>query len=165
MPGYGPIDGLKNALRPMPSHQSGVTLMDPSEPMASHSILSGGPPKREDGSLKGQGFFGSLDSGIDEEGYPSVSSEVSIANRNFGGKDFPSMVPTLNQEELRFILNAQDARASDPEGSHINHGGFPAPIEQKATEFARQRQAAGQPFFAQPGEENPSLMPQFRRRQ
>lgn len=97
--------------------------------------------KRPDGSKKGQGFLGVLPSN------GSVMSEFSIADSPQIQGDYPSIVPTLNAGELNQILN-----------QHV-----PPSAADKALQFALSRQKAGKPVFAQPGEEDPTILPMFNR--
>ena len=102
---------------------------------------------RGDGTAKGQGFLGLLrrpDGG--------VSSELSIGV-NMGGQEveIPAIVPTLSADEVRHLLNTP---ANQP---------IPPSIVQKAVDFARQRHVAGRAYFAQPGEQNTALYPEFER--
>lgn len=96
---------------------------------------------REDKTEKGKGFLGQLP-------VPDGSaSEMSISTDQFGGKDFPSIVPTLNASELNQVLSKR----------------IPDSAIQKAEEFARQRIAAGKPMFAEEGEQNYDVLPTFMR--
>jgi hypothetical protein len=105
--------------------------------------------RRPDGTLKGSGFFGAL---LRPDG--GVMSEYSVANseqlRGPKGEylDYPSLVPTLTAEEVMSIL------ADKP---------LSPAILQKAEAFALQRQRAGRPIFADPGEEDIQQYPQLRR--
>jgi len=94
--------------------------------------------KRADGSQKGNGFLGLL-----KRPDGKVSSEISVGV-NIGGKEveIPTIVPTLTQQELDYLL-------SNPVGD-----GHPIPpaIIQKAVAHAKQRIAAGKSPFAEPGE-------------
>jgi len=90
--------------------------------------------KRADGSQKGLGFFGIL---ARPDG--KISSELSIGV-NMDGKEIaiPSLVPTLNKDEINYLLK----------------GGKPTPeIVRKAVMHARQRMSNGQSPFAQKGEQ------------
>jgi hypothetical protein len=87
--------------------------------------------------VKGDGFFGGL-LRPDKTGY---MSEYSIPFEDKPGHfvDVPSIVPTLNRNEIMAILTN-------------NHTPLPESVIQKALDFARQRQAAQLPYFARPGE-------------
>ena len=89
---------------------------------------------RADGSQKGLGFFGVL-----PRPDKKFSTELSIGV-NFNGKEMeiPSIVPTLTEGELNFLLK----------GNKPNKV-----IIQKAVEFARERLGAGLSPFAQQGEQ------------
>lgn len=90
---------------------------------------------RSDGSTKGQGFLGPL-----QRPDGKVSSEISIGV-NIDGQEveIPSLVPTLSQQERDWLINND---VSDPRK-------IPGVIIQKATDFARQRKAQGQPYFSE----------------
>lgn len=94
--------------------------------------------KRADGSSKGNGFLGLL-----KRPDGKVSSEISVGV-NIGGKEveIPTIVPTLTQQELDYLL-------TNPVGD-----GHPIPpsIIQKAVAHAKERIAAGKSPFAEPGE-------------
>lgn len=110
-------------------------------------VQAGRWDRRADGSQKGDGFFGALarpDGG--------VSSEISISTDDFGGADFPSIVPSLTPEELKYLLNMR--MGQDP---------MPESIVRKALDFAYERQKGGQPFFAGRGEQNDYSYPQMQR--
>lgn len=94
---------------------------------------------RADGTPKGGGYFGAL-----KRPDGSVSSEISIGV-NIDGKEveIPTLVPTLTPQEREWLI-ANDI--SDPRK-------IPAPIIQKATDFARQRIQAGKSPFAAADEE------------
>lgn len=85
--------------------------------------------RRQDGSLKGQGFLGPQ-----QRPDGSVSTEITIGV-NINGKEteIPTLVPTLSDAEKTSLLN----------------GDKPSPaIVQKAVDFAKSRIAAGQSVFA-----------------
>lgn len=126
-------------------------------PLPSHSQLERGSwDLRPDGSRKGLGFLGVL-----ERPDRGVMSEFSVADSEnpalHGPKgeylDYPSLVPTLTQGEVSYLLNMR-------EGDTI-----PQSIYQKAEAFALQRKAQGKPVFAQEGEQSYSTLPMFRRKQ
>lgn len=94
--------------------------------------------KRADGSEKGSGFLGLL-----KRPDGKVSSEISIGVEMNGKEvEIPTIVPTLSQSELDYLLK-------NPVGP-----GHPIPesIRRKAIEHARRRIAEGKSPFAQPGE-------------
>jgi hypothetical protein len=110
---------------------------------------------REDGTQKGEGFFGNLR-------LPTgVASEFSIADsekiKDKAGKylDYPSLVPTLTVDEVKAVM----AAAADPTGKTK----IPGSVYTKAEAFALERQKAGLPFFAQPGEANTTVYPELER--
>lgn len=104
---------------------------------------------RPDGTPKGEGFLGS----IKRPDGPKVMSEYSVGSPDVTGKemDYPSMVPTLNRQELMSILNSQDGVA------------LPDSVYQKAADFARSRVAAGKSVFAGPGEAQYHIFPDIKR--
>ena len=92
--------------------------------------------KRPDGTLKGPGFFGTL-----KRPDRKVSTELSIGV-NIDGREtlIPSLVPSLTQEELDYLLRG---------------GKMTDEIARKATEYARKRMSQGLSPFMQAGEEMP----------
>ena len=115
------------------------------EPIIKTSAIPKGTPKdmiRTDGTLKGKGFLGmmrnakkgkqssELSIGIDVEGKPAL---------------IPTMIPTLNQEELNHLLNNK----YNPQA----RTGIDEAISQKAINFAYERKAKGLPYFATKEEE------------
>lgn len=106
---------------------------------------------RIDGSKKGNGFLGVLPR---PDG--SVSSELSMGTTDVNGKEteIPLLVPTLTAQEVKYLLSAPPDDWPHPTMKAIS---------QKAVEFARQRAAAGKDFFAQPGEEDLSVLPEVQR--
>jgi len=89
---------------------------------------------REDGTPKQAGFFGQL-----PRSDGKVSTELSV---NADGMFFPLIVPTLNKQELQFLLD----NPPDPQK-------IPEPILMKAMEHAYQREKQGKSPFWEPGEE------------
>jgi hypothetical protein len=79
--------------------------------------------------MKGKGYFGLLPS---REG---VSTEISMTDE--AGRSFPSLVPTLTQEEVNYLL----------QGNMPNDEMY-----RKAEMWANSRQAAGMSPFASPTE-------------
>ena len=99
---------------------------------------------REDGTAKGNGWFGILPS--KDPKYPpgAVSTELS-ATGNIKGPDgkpvlYPLIVPTLTHEELQHLLSGK--KPTDD-------------IYNKAEEFAAQRIKQGLSPFANPTEQMP----------
>lgn len=90
---------------------------------------------RPDGTLKGVGFLGPR-----KRTDGRTSSEISIGV-NIDGKemDIPTMVPTLDDNEVNWLLSND---ISDPKK-------IPQSIVDKATDFARMRLATGKPVFAE----------------
>ena len=79
---------------------------------------------RKDGTPKGKGYFGLL-----KRADGNDSSEISVGV-GFGGKEtqIPTLVPTLNQEEINYLLNTWQKGTPIPE-----------PIMNKAVDHAKQR--------------------------
>lgn len=88
--------------------------------------------KRADGTQKGKGFLGLL-----KRPDGKVSSEISIGIEINGKEvEIPTIVPTLTQQELDFLLT------NDPKTK------IPKSIIDKAIEHAKQRMAKGLSPFA-----------------
>lgn len=105
--------------------------------------------KRDDGSVKGLGFLGLL-----QRPDGGVTSELSVGVPINGKEtDIPTFVPTLNKEEVGTLLNWKS-------GTKI-----PDTIIRKATEYAQSRVASGKSPFAQNGEQQTQLFPEFKRAQ
>ena len=109
------------------------------------SSLFGGQPKdprdswgkRSDGSRKDYGFFGPL-----QRPDGGISTEISVGV-NMDGKDveIPSLVPTLNKEEVNYLLqNRLDGNLFKTQVGQQ--------IMQKAVEHARLRMQHGLSPFA-----------------
>lgn len=99
---------------------------------------------RPDGTEKGSGFLGGMKRIDDPSG---VSSEISIGvDWGSGEKLIPTMVPTLDNDEIKYLLSTPEDKifTSNPE--------LGKKIEQKAVKFAKERESKGLPFFAQPNE-------------
>ena len=91
--------------------------------------------KRADGSEKSMGFLGLL-----KRPDGKVSSEISVGVEIDGKEvEIPTIVPTLTQQELDYLLN------NPVEQGHP----IPQAIIQKAVEHARQRIAQGLSPFAE----------------
>jgi hypothetical protein len=103
---------------------------------------------RADASLKGNGFLGVM-----KRPDGGVMSEYSIPMDEENGdyRDIPSFVPTLSKKEVQHLLSMNDG---DP---------FPQSVAKKAVAFAKQREKAGLPFFAQNGEEDLTIHPDLPR--
>jgi hypothetical protein len=106
---------------------------------------------RSDGTPKGSGYLGPI---ARPDG--SISTELSMGTSDVDGqeRDIPLMVPTLSEDEIRYLISAP---ADDWEHPTMQS------ITAKAIDFARGRQAKGQPFFAQSGEQDFSVAPSLRR--
>jgi hypothetical protein len=108
--------------------------LQPNNPAANPT----GWDKRADGSSKGNGFLGLL-----QRPDGGVSSEISIGiDINGKEREIPTMVPTLSQDQLDWLMTHD-----------VAHEQIPRPIVQKAVDFARGRLAAGKDPFAGPGEQ------------
>jgi len=92
------------------------------------------PYARVDGTLKGKGFLGEL-----KRPDGKVSTELSIGV-NLDGKEtlIPSLVPTLNKDEINYLLSGGKATKE---------------IVRKAVEHAKGRIAEGKSPFAEKGEQ------------
>lgn len=106
--------------------------------------MGAGEYVREDGTMKGQGFFGPLQHSSGR-GATELSMESGPpASFPYTHKDYmiyPSMVPTLSREELETMM------AGD---------GFSKGVDDKAYAHAKGRLAQGKSTFAQAGEQYPA---------
>ncbi len=94
---------------------------------------AGANGKRADGTLKGDGYFGSLPAHGGMH-----SSEISVGVEIDGKEiEIPTMVPTLTKKELDLLLRGE--RPTDQ-------------IVDKAVEYARKRIKDGKSPFASPNE-------------
>lgn len=102
------------------------------------------------GEQKGEGYFGLMI----RPDQSSVMGEYSVGVP-VGGKDMevPSMVPTLNDNEMNEIMTAKEGQQLSPS------------IYQKAGDFASQRLAQGKSVWAQHGEQDTTRFPQYQRSQ
>jgi hypothetical protein len=99
---------------------------------------------RPDSTIKGSGFLGAIPR-LDNP--KDVSTELSIGiDWGSGEKLIPTMVPTLDDNELKYLLStpADKLNTVNPE---LNKS-----ITRKAVEFAKERESKKLPFFAQPDE-------------
>jgi hypothetical protein len=99
---------------------------------------------RPDGTIKGSGFLGGMKR-LDDPS--AVSSEISIGvDWGSGEKLIPTMVPTLDSNEINYLLSTPEDKifTSNPE--------LGKKIQQKAVRFAREREKQGLPYFAQENE-------------
>lgn len=101
--------------------------------------------KREDGTEKGEGYFGTIPR---PDG--KVSGELSIGV-DINGKEtlIPTMVPTLSKPELDFLLSANKDAIFDKKNP------MAVGIVEKARAYAEQRIAQGKSVWAGPGEKHP----------
>lgn len=96
---------------------------------------------REDGTPKGEGYFGPIGR---RNGHGAISSELSITVE-WDGKEhlIPTMVPTLTRDELMYLLSTDPSNLRGPMMDRI---------EAKAVEFARKRLKQGKSVWSEPGE-------------
>lgn len=128
--------------KPLPAHAPAP----PVRPQASHWSSQEGRGD-VDGRIKGDGFYGSL---LRPDG--AHSTELSIGVPIDGREtEIPTMVPGLTIGELLGLL-------SQPDDAEI-----PESVVIKAVEHAQARMRAGKSPFAQPGEQDMGLLPQFAR--
>jgi hypothetical protein len=107
--------------------------------------------RRADGSEKGMGFLGPL-----KRPDGGVSTELSMGTADVDGTEteIPLLVPTLDANEVRYLLSAPDGDWQHPTMQRI---------AEKAIAFARQRKAQGQPYFAGYTEQNTRVVPELER--
>jgi hypothetical protein len=99
---------------------------------------------RPDNTVKGTGFLGAIPR-LDNP--KNVSTELSIGiDWGSGEKLIPTMVPTLDDNELKYLLStpADKLNSVNPD---LNKS-----ITRKAVEFVKERESKGLSFFAQPDE-------------
>jgi hypothetical protein len=99
---------------------------------------------RPDNTVKGTGFLGAIPRFDNPK---DVSTEISIGiDWGSGEKLIPTMVPTLDDNELKYLLStpADKLNSVNPD---LNKS-----ITRKAVEFAKERESKGLSFFAQPDE-------------
>lgn len=108
----------------------------------------GGWGKREDGTEKGNGYFGTLPR---KDGSGKVSGELGIGMDLGDGKEteIPAMVPTLNKKELDFLLTSGSDALFDKKDPTARG------IIDKAVAHAKARIADGKSVWAAPGERTP----------
>jgi len=93
---------------------------------------------RNDGTKKGSGFLGVL-----QRPDGKVSTEISVGvDFGAGEMEIPLLVPTLDQEEIKYLLE------NEPKPSDI-----PKPIMDKAVNHAIQRLKDGKSPFDTGGQE------------
>jgi hypothetical protein len=99
---------------------------------------------RSDGTMKGSGFLG----GMKRFDNPNdVSSEISIGvDWGSGEKQIPTMVPTLDSNEIKYLLSTPEDKifTTNPD--------LYKSIETKAVKHAIKREQQGLPYFAQENE-------------
>jgi hypothetical protein len=107
--------------------------------------MGAGELVREDGTMKGSGFFGPIQHssgrGATELGIES-GPPASFNYTPRGYMNYPSMVPTLSREELATMMSGNE--------------NWPESIYRKAATHARERLAQGKSPFAQTGEQYPA---------
>lgn len=157
MPGKLPIPPIPG-LWQIPTPRSLFNAATPQDP---YPLSPNSWQKRPDNTSKGNGFFGPL---IRPDG-TSVMSEFSIADSDHpllqdptGGqgqdgryKSYPTLVPTLNRQELEYLLSA-------PPNSPI-----PQSIKDKAEAHALARIHMGKSVYADPGEADMNIYPHIKR--
>ena len=99
---------------------------------------------RPDNTVKGMGFLGAIPR-LDNPKDSSTDLSIGI-DWGSGEKLIPTMVPTLDDNELKYLLStpADKLNSVNPE---LNKS-----ITRKAVEFAKERESKKLPFFAQPDE-------------
>ena len=104
---------------------------------------------REDGTPKGEGYFGSMPM---KDNSGKVFGELSISS-NVNGEEilYPSVVPTLSKEELDYMSEGKDILD--------RNNPIAKSIDDKAYNFAMQRKEEGKPYFASPEEEGQTPIP------
>jgi hypothetical protein len=94
---------------------------------------------RADGSKKSTGFLG-VHKRFDDP--KQVSSEISIGvDWGDGEKEIPTMVPTINQTELQYLLSVP------PDKMQSENPKLMKSITEKAIKHARERESKGLPYF------------------
>lgn len=108
------------------------------------SFVLGQDPKtmpygpREDGTPKGEGFFGKITRTDDPSKFSTELSASSDFKVNGRTVLFPLLVPTLTKEEIDLLMSDKP---------------IPNTIYQKAEDFAKARLSKGLSPFASPGEQ------------
>lgn len=96
---------------------------------------------RSDGTMKGSGFLGVMKR-LDNPNM--VSSEISIGvDWGSGEKEIPTMVPTLDSNEIKYLLSTPEDKLFTS-NSEIGKS-----IKQKAIQHAIKREKQGLPYFAE----------------
>lgn len=135
-----------NQMRAQPMSNGPLTAMGRGQmprSFAEGGRVDRGYGPREDGTPKGDGFYGMLQRRDDPR---MRSSEVSIGVDMGDGREtsIPSMVPGLSRQQIDYILSHK--RPSED-------------IVRKARDFAVQRRMVDLPYFARPEEENVLSVP------
>lgn len=134
--------------------QSGGPAAAPAAAPDFSNVQSGSPAapagpygKREDGTAKGEGYFGTIPR---TDGGNQISGELSVGV-NINGKEtlIPTMVPTLTKPELDFLLSADKNAIFDRKNP------MAVGIMDKAVAYAKQRMSQGKSVWAEPGEKYP----------
>lgn len=122
--------------KPFPAPKQPVVFQKPVPPTPRNNGTT-----RPDGTKKGKGFFGEI-----KRPDGNVSTELSIGV-NIDGKEvlIPTMVPGLTKEEITHLTSGK----YNPQARK----GIDDVISRKAIDFAKERAAKKQPFFATPEEE------------
>jgi hypothetical protein len=132
---------------------------------ASQSVMPA-DMRRDDGSIKGTGFLGEYANRGSRNDYGKASSEISAGvEPNRLGKnapkpnaegyvDVPTMVPTLNKNELDYLLDTSIEKLNKNNPRLFGH------IVDKSTAFAKERFDQGKSQWASPNE-SPVAPPRF----
>jgi hypothetical protein len=122
--------------------------------------------RREDGSVKGTGFLGEYANRGAQKDYGKTSTEISTGveperlGKNApkpnaeGYVDVPTMIPTLNRNELEYLLN------TPLDSLNRNNPKLMGRIADKSAEFAKARFDQGESQWASPNE-SPVAPPRF----
>jgi hypothetical protein len=122
--------------------------------------------RRADGSIKGSGFLGEYANRGSQKDYGKTSSEISTGveperlGKNApkpdveGYVDVPTMIPTLNRNELNYLLD------TPLDSLNRNNPKLMGRIADKAAEFAKERLNQGKSQWASPNE-SPIASPRF----
>jgi len=116
----------------IPTEGGKAVSIGPDGAIVSTSNTTGdGYGKRADGTEKGPGFLGEIPA---KDG--KVMTELSVG---IDGKEIPTIVPTLSDDQLKFLAEGGDPREDDG-------------IMEKAISHARKREAEGKSPFLEKGE-------------
>ena len=148
-PSANSLTMLKKSIPEIPKFQTPISTPVIAAPTSSLPVSSIPAPldygTREDGTPKGNGFFGPLQR---KDGSNDVSTEISIWVK-VDGKEMtvPALVPTLSEQEKDYLL------ATPINKIFTQDKKMASSIETKASSFAKQRIAEGKSVFAQNGED------------